>query len=204
MIKTQFRMVWLLLFALLMAGCSSLKESTTNVEWQAHQQKLAAITDYRASGKLGYISPQERQSLNFTWRRSPQRSELRLSTFLGQTVLNMTITPSGAHVETYDDQKLDADNAEQLIYRLTGLVMPVAPLSSWLLGAPNQADNYQLNQTHTLSWLEKDLNGQRWHLDYLRYQDHPFNGLATPLPSKLKLTQNNITINLVISKWTFN
>ncbi len=203
MIKPQTRFTWLLLLVLLLAGCSSLDNSTTNVEWQAHQQRLATITEYRASGKLGYISPKERQSLNFVWTHSAQKSELRLTSFLGQTVLNMTITPQGAHVDTYDDQQFTAQSAEQLIYRLTGLEMPVAPLASWLLGSPQNADDYALNQTHTLDWLEKTINDQRWHLDYLNYQDQPLHGVATPLPQTLKLTHQGTTINLVISKWTF-
>ena len=38
------------------------------------------------------------------WKHSPNQSQLRLTTFLGQTALNLTIDPSGAKVVTYDDQ----------------------------------------------------------------------------------------------------
>ena len=202
MIRSQFRFMWLLLLTGLVVGCSSIDNSTTNVEWQSHQQRLSTITDYRVSGKLGYISPDERQSLNFVWTHSPSKSQLRLTSFLGQTVLNMTVTPQGARVDTYDDQQFEAQSAEQLIYRLTGLQLPIDPLSSWLLGSPQNADDYQLNQTNTLDWLDKTINAQRWHLDYQSYQDINVKGTTLPLPHKLKLTQDTTTINLVISKWT--
>lgn len=108
------------LSSLILAGCSSVPESVTSVEWQAHEQRLETIHDFQATGKLGYIGPDQRQSLNFFWKHSTALSQLRLTTVLGQTALKLTITPQGATVETYDDQVLSARNANQLIYRLTG------------------------------------------------------------------------------------
>lgn len=54
-----------LLSSLILAGCSSVPESVTSVEWQAHEQRLETIHDFQATGKLGYIGPDQRQSLNF-------------------------------------------------------------------------------------------------------------------------------------------
>ncbi|GAB2655384.1 lipoprotein insertase outer membrane protein LolB [Vibrio panuliri] len=194
-----------LLFSLaLLAGCSSIPDSETNVEWQAHQQRLERINEYKATGKLGYISPQQRESLSFYWQNGAQNSELRLSTFLGQTVLNMTITPSVATVKTYDDKTYRDQSADRLIAQLTGLSLPVEQLNDWLLGKPTNADSYTLNETQTLATLTKTINGQTWQLIYTSYQDVSFLGTALPVPSKVKLKQNDTTINLIISKWTLN
>lgn len=203
MMKTFRAFFLLLVTALFLQGCASV-ESTTNVEWQSHQQRLALIKDYRAAGKLGYIAPQERQSLNFQWQHSPQETQLRMSTFLGQTVLNLNATPSIATVETYDGKSFSAPNAAALIKQLTGLNIPVDQLNDWLLGRPTLADDYQLNQTNTLASLTKQLNNQTWILDYQSYQDVQVLGATLPLPKRLKLTQGDISINIVISKWTFN
>lgn len=123
------------LSSLLLAGCSSVPESVTSVEWQAHEQRLETIQDFQATGgKLGYIGPDQRQNLNFYWKHSSALSQLRLTTILGQTALKLTITPpQGATVETYDDQVLSSRSANQLIYRLTGLMMPVDHMPDWLL-----------------------------------------------------------------------
>ncbi|EGA71060.1 outer membrane lipoprotein LolB [Vibrio sinaloensis DSM 21326] len=199
---TKLRPFWIsLLAALLLSGCASIESSQTNVEWQTHQQRLASISQYQSSGKLGYISPEQRQSLNFRWQHAPQSSQLRLTTFLGQTALNLKITPTGAVVDTYDDKTYTSTNAESLIYQLTGLTIPVEQLHDWLLGRPTSADGYLLNETNTLATLRKEINGQTWQLDYLNYKDVLVDGVALPLPQKLKLKQQDTSINIVISKW---
>ncbi|MFB9214539.1 lipoprotein insertase outer membrane protein LolB [Vibrio sinaloensis] len=199
---TKLLPFWIsLLAALLLSGCASIESSQTNVEWQTHQQRLASISQYQSSGKLGYISPEQRQSLNFRWQHAPQSSQLRLTTFLGQTALNLKITPTGAVVDTYDDKTYTSTNAESLIYQLTGLTIPVEQLHDWLLGRPTSADGYLLNETNTLATLRKEINGQTWQLDYLNYKDVLVDGVALPLPQKLKLKQQDTSINIVISKW---
>ncbi|CAH1587560.1 lipoprotein insertase outer membrane protein LolB [Vibrio rotiferianus] len=191
----------LFLSSIVLAGCSSVPDSITSVEWQAHEQRLKTINDFQATGKLGYIAPDQRQSLNFYWKQSTTLSQLRLTTVLGQTALKLTITPQGATVETYDDQVLTARNANQLIYRLTGLMMPVDHLPDWLLGLPTNADSFQLSSTNTLQVLDKQIGLNDWNIDYQRYGDIEWHNQTLPLPSKLKLSTSDVKINLVITKW---
>lgn len=202
---TNFRPLWILaLNVLILSGCATVEPSTTNVEWDAHQQRLDTITQYSSNGKLGYIAPDQRQSLNFQWKHSSLTKQLRLTTFLGQTALNLKITPQGAMVETYDNGTYSSKDADTLIYQLTGLTIPVDQLSNWLLGDPTGADAYQLNDTNTVATLNKRIDGQIWQLEYIEYVDIQYSGVALPLPKKLKLKQNDISINIVITKWDLN
>ena len=185
-----------------LSGCSTLPESQTSVEWQAHQLKLESITQYQSVGKLGYIAPEQRQSLNFQWKHNPDASQLRLSTFIGQTVLNLSVTSSGATVETYDGQNLSHVSADVLIEQLTGLTIPIEHLQDWLLGNPTSADNFQLSENNTLSSLTKLVGQQPWELQYLSFQDIEYMGAPLPLPQKIKLIHQDTVINLVINKWT--
>ncbi|WP_076587598.1 lipoprotein insertase outer membrane protein LolB [Vibrio ostreicida] len=189
------------LSSLILSGCTTIDTSTTNVEWQTHQQRLASIDRYSASGKLGYISPAQRQSLNFHWRHQVTLTQLRLTTFIGQTALNMKIDASGSSVETYDGDTFYAHDAQALVKRLTGLALPVEQLNDWFLGRPTGADQHQLNPTHTLASLTKTINDKSWHLEYLNYQDITYEGTPLPLPQKLKLRQGEISINMVITNW---
>lgn len=189
------------LSSLLLAGCSSVPESITSVEWQTHEKKLEAIHDFQVTGKLGYIGPDQRQNLNFFWKHSTALSQLRLTTILGQTALNLTITPDGATVETYDDQVLSARHANQLIFRLTGLMMPVEHMPDWLLGLPTDADTFKLSSTNTLQALNKQIGLNDWNIDYQRYSDVKWREQALPLPNRLKLTTSDVKINLLITKW---
>lgn len=210
------RITSLFFIALFMVGCTSIPEQPTSVEWQAHSYQLSQIQSYRASGKLGYISPEQRQSLNFTWTHSESSSQLRLTTFLGQTALNLTVSKNGAKVVTYDDQVFTHKSATVLVKQLTGLQIPVQHLPKWLLALPEQADTYQLNDiTSTLDSLTKQVNGDTWTIDFSKYQDIELpkkiiesslsnnkDVTTIPLPSRLSFQQNSNKINIVISKWT--
>lgn len=203
----------LIFITIIMVGCSSIPEQPTSVEWQTHQSRLLQIENYQASGKLAYISPEQRQSLNFVWKHSPNQSQLRLTTFLGQTALNLTIDPSGAKVVTYDDQIFTHANASILVEQLTGLKIPVDHLPQWFLGIPNQADSYQLNTTNTLESLTKQVSNQLWTLSFANYRntempstlqsgEDKVNVETIPLPTRLSFKQDQNKINIVVSKWT--
>ncbi|PNQ70583.1 lipoprotein insertase outer membrane protein LolB [Vibrio sagamiensis] len=199
------RTFFILLFAsTLLSGCSSLPESVTNVEWQKHQQELQNIEQYQVSGRLAYISPEQRQSLSFFWKHSPSFSQLTLTFGLGQTALKMTTTPQGTIIETMDDQVLTAKDANQLIHRLTGLHIPVEQMPDWLLGLPTMADSFQLSATHTLLKLDKSINNNEWDILYQRYADINWHQQIIPLPTKLKLRSSDTTIKIEINKWNLN
>ncbi|UPR52855.1 lipoprotein localization protein LolB [Vibrio cyclitrophicus] len=203
----------LIFMAIIMVGCSSIPEQPTSVEWQSHQDRLLQIENYQASGKLAYISPEQRQSLNFIWKHSPNQSQLRLTTFLGQTALNLTIDSSGAKVVTYDDQVFTHASASVLVEQLTGLQIPIDHLPQWLLGIPDQADSYQLNTANTLESLSKQASSQLWTLNFANYRNTEMpskklsdednaNVESIPLPTRLSFKQDDNKINIVVSKWT--
>ncbi|CAK1779978.1 Outer-membrane lipoprotein LolB [Vibrio crassostreae] len=203
----------LIFMTIIMVGCSSIPEQPTSVEWQSHQDRLLQIENYQASGKLAYISPEQRQSLNFIWKHSPNKSQLRLTTFLGQTALNLTIAPSGAKVVTYDDQVFTHASASVLVEQLTGLQIPIDYLPQWFLGIPDQADSYQLNTTNTLESLTKQVSSQLWTLNFANYRNTEMpskqlsdedntNVETIPLPTRLSFKQDDNKINIVVSKWT--
>ncbi|MEZ8259715.1 lipoprotein insertase outer membrane protein LolB [Vibrio cyclitrophicus] len=203
----------LIFMTIIMVGCSSIPEQPTSVEWQSHQNRLLQIENYQASGKLAYISPEQRQSLNFIWKHSPTQSQLRLTTFLGQTALNLTIDSAGAKVVTYDDQVFTHASASVLVEQLTGLQIPIDHLPQWFLGTPDQADSYQLNSTNTLESLSKRVSNQLWTLSFDNYrntelpneqvpEDTDAIAELIPLPTRLSFKQDDSKINIVVSKWT--
>ena len=204
----------LIFFCLIVAGCVSVPEQPTSVEWQAHQRQLQEIQYYQATGKLAYISPEERQSLNFLWKHSPNFSQLRLTTFLGQTALNLPINEYGAKVVTYDDQVFTHRSASKLVKQLTGLTIPVDHLPQWLLGNPDEADTYLLNANNTVEALSKQIDGKAWQLNFDRYRDVTLSQdidsqndtveKVLPLPTRLSFKQDENKINIVVSKWTLD
>ncbi|PWI35163.1 lipoprotein localization factor LolB [Vibrio albus] len=206
-LSQTFNQLLLLIFTTLyLAGCESVpEESQLNVQFEPHRQRLESIQNYQLRGKLGYLSPDQRQSLNFTWNRTPEASQLRLTSFLGQTVLNLTITPEGAKAVTSDGEVYRHPSPNALVYQLTGLVLPITYMQDWIKGLPTAADNFTLNDTNTVATLNKLTGLQRWEMQYLSYQTVSSAEFgAIPLPYKMQLTQSDFTLKIVISKWTLN
>ncbi|MGO1298007.1 MAG: lipoprotein insertase outer membrane protein LolB [Vibrio sp.] len=196
------RITLLVSLILLLAGCSSVTQSPDyQVDWSTHQARLNHIKQYTLSGKMGYISPQQRQSMNFQWRKRGENTDLRLTNFLGQTLLHLTMTKDGATIRTYDDKTLHDKDAQALVARLTGLRLPIIPLQKWVLGLPNGADDHILNQNNTLSSLITTIDNKRWLVNYTDYSATPYQGKPLYLPKRLSLTQGKIKLRIVIAKW---
>lgn len=186
----------------LLFGCAQLPDNSTNVQWQQHQVNLASLEHYNASGKLGFISPDERRSMTFYWRQEGDSTQLRLTSVFGQTLLKLNMTPQQTTIETYEGDYYESTNGEQLLFNLTGLIIPLDQLPHWLKGAINQGDKYTLLPTNTLASQTSKIANRTWQVSYQRYSDIAYNETLLPLPSLLKLTQGDIKINLQISKWT--
>ncbi|CAM4036203.1 lipoprotein insertase outer membrane protein LolB [Vibrio neonatus] len=183
---------------LLLFGCETTQHVPTHsVEYQTHQAKLATLTNFSLSGKLGYIDPTQRQSLNFHWKQSPQQSQLRLSTFLGKTVLNLSMNEQGATVTDIHGKRYFDKDADLLFYQLTGMRLPIVYMQDWIKGQPTAADHFNVAENGTLASLQQTRGGQTWLMEYKSYQET--NDLV--LPNKMTLSRDPIKLNIVISKW---
>lgn len=193
-----FSVAWLVLTA-----CSSLPSSQQNVNWQVQQQALAKIKNYSSNGKLNYIDPNERQSLNFQWQTTPTADQFRLTSFLGQTVFLMDVTPTHVQVKNYDNKIYHDTDPSRLLHRLTGMSLPIEEFAQWLLGDPKGFDQYRLNEKNTLAFAQKRINQKEWQFQYSDYKDHLINGKPIPLPHNIKLTTGKTRLTLVINQWRF-
>ncbi|MCE0494457.1 lipoprotein insertase outer membrane protein LolB [Vibrio salinus] len=196
----QLKFFSIILSCLALFGCSSIQMANTPVRWQQHQQLLSQITNFTITGQLGYITPTERRSLNIQLTKTGTTSHLRLSTFLGQTVMKMTITPELSTIDSYEGEHYENKNPDLLIEQLIGLQIPISELENWLLGLPNPTDNYTFNENHTLSTVTNNAQ-EPWSVVYRRYQNVELNQDVIPLPYKLSLKHSATKLHLVISKW---
>jgi len=153
------------------------------------------------SGQLGYITPIERRSFNIQLMKTGDTSTLRLTTFLGQTVMKIKITPERSVLNAYNGEHYEADNPNVLIKQLTGLDIPLKELENWLLGLPNRTDHYVLNKNHMLSNVNSNMAKSPWSVTYRIYQNIHYQNGIIPLPYKLSLTHSTTKLNLIISKW---
>ena len=189
----------LFLFTFLLVGCAQIPEPQT-VSWLTHKQQLENLNDWSFSGKLAFITPQERHSLNIRWKQSSNNFHITLTTFLGATVLDLEKTPFGTQIVDNDGNLFFGEDAEVLIKQLSGLVIPVAALQQWIKGNPNNAA-YQLNTDDQVASLAGiDPENTPWSINYSDYK----NTQGISLPHKLQLKRSDLRLKFSISRWKIN
>ncbi|MBE0362492.1 outer membrane lipoprotein LolB [Pseudoalteromonas ulvae UL12] len=186
-----------IIFFLFITGCASQKPSLTvpHPDWKS---RLEQQTEWQVAGKLAFISPEKRQSVNFNWHNQATSSKLALTTFIGSHVLTL---------EQFDDHATllmkgethSAQNAQQLLYQLTGMMLPIDNAPNWLKGVQHQSNSEfdQLGRATKGSVINQF--GQIWHIDYQHFQ--LVNGLW--VPDKLTLSHQTIKVKIQIYSWQF-
>ena len=188
-----------LLIPLLFTGCAQIPntEPQKNSSWSAHQLKLEKLTHWSFFGKLAIITPDERNSVNIHWQQSEQDFHIHLTTFLGLSVLDIQKTGDETIIIDADGNHYTSDNTEQLITKLSGMVLPIDHLQQWIKGNPSGA-SFQLDDNQQVtSLLSEEKKNDAWFIDYNDY--HTINN--TNLPRKLQLTRTNLRLKIAISNW---
>lgn len=190
----SFRLI-LLVFLLFITGCAQ-QISTSSVPNEQWREQLSTVKDFNAEGKMAFISPEDRQSANFIWQQLDKDYSLSLNTFIGTNVLKLTQQDQLASV-LYDGKEYQSADAQQLVYQLSGWVLPMDEPQQWLLGniAAQDAQFDQLQRLTQASWQSP--NGLTWQIKYSNYE--AYNGVW--LPSRISLIQDNIRVKLQINDW---
>nr|WP_086939914.1 lipoprotein insertase outer membrane protein LolB [Thaumasiovibrio occultus] len=192
----QIRYLTLGLGALLTTGCVTLAPPT-QTEWDKHQAQLDAISTYTATGSLAYRDQTQRYSSSLFWAHEPDKDRIRLTSFVGKTILSVEKTPALTSITDADGQTYLGHDINEMTYQLTGLALPFSELGDWLLGLPNGADSYTLNEYQRLQDVTIMLDGEPWVLTYDQY-DY---ALTPAMPTKLTLKSSDRTILIRIKQW---
>ncbi len=186
----------LLCLLILIAGlnaCSTQPPITTaDSEWGQHLNQLQQLKHWQLNGKIAFINQQSRQAANLFWRQDGENSLLRINGPLGLKGVELRYQPGQVWVKTKDEEYRGED-AQQLIYRLTGWQVPVEQLPAWLLGIPSQND-YQLNTQHRLASFT---SAEQWQISYLNYAEYG----AYTLPRQMELSSADNRLKLNIHQW---
>lgn len=193
------RRFYYLLLPFLFTGCAQLPDTelTPQSSWDTQQLKLEQLTHWSLSGKLAVITPDERNSVNIHWQQSAQDFHIRLTTFLGMSVLEIQKSQHQTTVIDADGKHYISDDAEQLVEKLSGMEIPIRQLQQWIKGNPSTA-SYQLGDNRQVSHLlGGDHQNGFWSIDYSDYRT--INTIN--LPHKLQLSRDDLRLKFAISKW---
>lgn len=189
---------WFLAAAVVLAGCATHPAgpvlSTASPEWQAHQQQLEGLHDWRLSGRVGVSHGRDAWNGNLRWTQSGANYDIVLTSPLGQGGARLQGGPRYSELHVDDKVVVDAD-AESLLDRQFGWRLPVSGLRYWLVGLPSPASNNQLTLDHA-GRLEK-LRQDGWQVDFKRYTRVD----GVELPGKLFVTHPEMQVRLVVDRW---
>ena len=202
------------MLAALATGCAT-APSPPPVEnpaatWEARQAALHTVTAWTLQGRLAMRAAEEGWQASVHWVRDGERQQIDLSGPLGRGHLRLTQDRGGAELRDADQKTWRAENAQQLLYRTTGWLVPLDGLNYWILGlpAPGSAAGLQLDDQGRL----KTLDQSGWDIRFLEYARSG----ALDLPSKIFIKRQGdgnemasarhtaVEVRMIIEHWALD
>ena len=156
---------------------------------------LAPTTEFTASGKLGIRSDAVNESARFNWIQQGNDYEIELLDPFGRQVMDL-VGETGKVVLRSSESNVPqmARTPEELMQKLLGWQVPVAPARYWIQGHPAPGIPFEpagLNQFLQLGW----------QIDILTLQQTSEGLSAT---RKVRFSNADLQLTLIINDWQFN
>jgi outer membrane lipoprotein LolB len=189
-----------LLSAAALSACATLPTGTDGLSLDRRRQTLENIDSWEMRGRLTVDTGDRGVQGRFTLQQDGNAIELVVRNAIGAGVLRVAGPPDALTVTARGETRTLMDPEVELS-ELVGWWLPVASLSSWLLGFPD-GDFRAVTQPGsdgTLASLEQRL----WHVAYQSYGLAPIEttGEHVLVPSRIEMTHRDLTLRLTIDDW---
>ncbi len=156
---------------------------------------LATLPGWDLAGRIAVRKGDEIWTGQLIWQEQAGRYLVQFNAPTGQGALRLSGGPEGVELRLADGGRVQADDADSLIREQTGWQLPLNGMRQWILGLPTQApiDGLDLDEQGRPLFLEQS----GWTVQYKRYTQDVLN-----LPTKIDLQNQEISIRLVIHRWT--
>jgi outer membrane lipoprotein LolB len=196
LIKQTLSVLTLILF---LAGCANPPKPTVNLNSSAHQLTLKKLDHWSIKGRLGFKSPEKKQSANFRWQQSPQQYQLNMTSIIGTSLVKMQGNDNEVTLIADDETYQDSDPSH-LIWRVTGWQIPVEKLRFWIKGQHQNNDQVIMSEQGWINQLQPSCNNcENWLINYDNYKLVD----KTWLPHKVVLNNslNNSQLLIRVNTW---
>ncbi|MDP2226750.1 MAG: lipoprotein insertase outer membrane protein LolB [Moraxellaceae bacterium] len=179
-----FRLVPLLLTALLISGCLSRPPAPTS---------LQGLTHWQAEGKIGLRSASGGGNFLFVWRQDGERYRLALSGPLGVGRSELDVGPNGVVLHHAELGELTAASPEALLEQTTGHRAPVSLLAHWIKAeAASPAATLLRSDEGVLLHIKEE----GWTAEFAEWQPG-----SSRLPRRILITGPDTRLTVFISGW---
>ena len=192
----------LLLLLLALAGCATVPVQAPEPgkvgTLEQHAQALTALESWSMSGRAAVSTPNEAGTVSMQWRQRGEEYAVELRAPWGAGTVRVDGSPDGVLLRTSAGVQEYASAPRELLYRHSGLDLPLEALRYWLLGlpVPNAAATPTVDERGLLS----ELRQYGWRIRYLNYGE--FESLA--LPTRLYLSGEGIEVRIAVQEWTLH
>lgn len=194
---------------LFVGACTSLMPKN-NVTQVADMTSPTELNQWTARGKMMVAANGEKVSGYFYWQQNGNDLAFSLNTLIGINMFELTINNNVAKLQV-DGKTYQDKSAEHLIFRLTGLDIPVSQLRWWVLGQVNPNKNSEANpfKTHKknnansavtfdkVQQRQVSYKGKTWSVKYASWQKV----MQFELPKSVSVTTDQNRIKLSITDW---
>gem|GEM_PF-426431 len=193
-----------LLCGLVLTGCSipkppqqSVATNISNEQVQAHQARLQRINRWQLSGRFALtdLSSNNKDSAYLRWQSSPQQQAIIITHPLRGELAELIITPTAATIKV-DGEQVQSLSAQGLLYRYTGMQLPVDELPHWLLGRldPRLSDFNFDTRGRLIKAVYQTRDGERWQLTWF-YQAQQL------LPEQVHAETPKLKLKIQAQRW---
>jgi len=149
------------------------------------------------NGRISATHRGERHSSGLRWVHKTDSDEILLLAPLGYTAARVYSDVNQATLED-GDEHFQAGDPETLMEQVLGWHLPLSGLHQWVLGLPDTVSAAQIERDEMgrISVLHQ----QGWEVHYLKYANNSPNSL----PSRLKMTREDLQLQLLIDEWQWN
>lgn len=188
----MFLRIFSLACLLVLAGCTTTQPQRDQVNWQQERARLEQLTHWELSGKIAIITARQKGSARLNWQQNGDDYRLNLTSLIGTSILELSRSQGRVSLTDNEGRQHQSQDAEALIFQLTGWHLPIAGLPDWIKGLPGKAD-YRLNPDNSLASVR---DGQ-WQISYQEYRDQD----GYRLPHLLTMTGPQSRLKLQINEW---
>ncbi len=166
--------------------------------WAEQQAVATEVTQWNLYARGALRLEGEAYNIGIRWQRHADgRFMMLLEAPFGQGVLRISATAPGQYLlRLPDGQIFENSSAEALLLDVAGWSLPIDGLDYWIRGLPHSdsVHSLRLNSAGRAQSIRQD----SWDITYLDYFSK-VNEL--PMPRRLSLTNDKLTLKLVIERW---
>lgn len=169
----------------------------SGADWRQHASSVASLENWFLKGRIAIRTGQEGWNATLHWRQQGERFNLRVLAPLGQGTVELHGRTGGQIVlNTSDNQRYTAEDAESLMREQLGWAVPVEGLKYWIRGLPAPTGDIAAATPDSEGRI-RTLEQKGWHIEIKEYAET----LGRDLPRKLEMVNQRLELKLVVQSW---